>query len=346
MGFAGNAGGFLQGFNSTFFPLLNQKLQQQREDKKATAQAEKEEKERQDKMRYDLQMAYLKGDIDMQPGGQQIASPNANLSLLPNFAPLNKSVDVPVPTGGIQVPGMNMYAVPVKGNTLTPEQIPSFSQQFNQPGTDLNFEPGKRPGTYNLPKIGIKTAVEEKTNKPFDPTSATGLNTTTTLRKEYNDIVKDFRTVREKYKGMETTYQNAMKLGDSKSRQFADQAMIIGLNKLLDPSSVVRESEYARTPEGLSAFNRMSGYLEKLQKGGAGLTNADRADLMETAKMLYQSAEATYMEQRDNYSNIAKQYGVPAELVLGEDLSLNKKKAKDVQQELLNGQDDDSRFWR
>ena len=55
---------------------------------------------------------------------------------------------------------------------------------------------------------------------------------------------------------------------------------------MTDPTSVVRESEYARTPENVPIINRMFGAIDKLKSGGAGLTNADREALVIGAKIV------------------------------------------------------------
>ena len=48
------------------------------------------------------------------------------------------------------------------------------------------------------------------------------------------------------------------------------QAILISFNKMLDPTSVVRESEYARSATGQSALETMRGFVDKLKEGGAG----------------------------------------------------------------------------
>lgn len=50
------------------------------------------------------------------------------------------------------------------------------------------------------------------------------------------------------------------------------QAILISFNKMLDPTSVVRESEYARSATGQSALETMRGFVDKLKEGGAGVT--------------------------------------------------------------------------
>lgn len=65
-----------------------------------------------------------------------------------------------------------------------------------------------------------------------------------------------------------------------------DQALITIFNKITDPNSVVRESEYARTPQGAGLITSFIGQIERIIQGGAGLTNRDRTELMTTAEAI------------------------------------------------------------
>jgi hypothetical protein len=56
----------------------------------------------------------------------------------------------------------------------------------------------------------------------------------------------------------------------------------------MDPGSVVRESEFARTPQGLSLVERFSGYKEKIKEGGVGLTDAARQEIIDISRQLQQ----------------------------------------------------------
>ena len=70
------------------------------------------------------------------------------------------------------------------------------------------------------------------------------------------------------------------------SKQALDQALITGFNKMLDPGSVVREGEYARTPEGIALVNRFQGMIQKITSGGVEMTDQDRETLVNTAKLI------------------------------------------------------------
>jgi hypothetical protein len=59
---------------------------------------------------------------------------------------------------------------------------------------------------------------------------------------------------------------SADKKNNKKSLNAASQTIVTAFNKILDPTSVVRESEYARTPEGQSYLERLQGKYEQLMK--------------------------------------------------------------------------------
>lgn len=164
---------------------------------------------------------------------------------------------------------------------------------------------------------------KEKQKSEFD-----SLGRATVLRKEFmgSPVVKNFGTIARSFKTMKEGYLEAQEIlkggGDEKSLVAADQALIVTLNKALDPGSVVRESEYARTPEGIGLIKQLQGRLEKVGKGGAGITNSDRKAIFDMGTRLIKAAQSDYKLQRSNYGSLASEYKVNSNLVLGNDLSL------------------------
>ena len=144
------------------------------------------------------------------------------------------------------------------------------------------------------------------------------LNLASSLRKEFNAdaTYKNYKTIKRSAEGLEAAYQLATS-PDTKSRIAADQALGVLFQKMLDPTSVVRESEYARTPEGASFLNRLSSFAPQLQKGGLRLKDEDRMALVEQAKKLLESAQQDLELHIERYSEIARQYGVAPQLVVG-----------------------------
>lgn len=140
------------------------------------------------------------------------------------------------------------------------------------------------------------------------------------LRKEFNamDDVQNFLKVRTQYQDMYTALQVGKETGNYLP---VDQTLITTFNKILDPQSVVRESEYARTPENMSLINRIYGNMQSYVTGGAKLTDSDRQALVRMVKEVTQNRMNAYVSQRQNYGSIAGQSRVPQELVLGQDFS-------------------------
>jgi len=99
--------------------------------------------------------------------------------------------------------------------------------------------------------------------------------------------IKDYKEMRQKYESMAEVYKN---VPIRKMYSTTDQAMITLFNKLTDVDSVVRESEYARTAEGLPLSQRLNALLRKWSKGGA-ITNEGLEDIMQTATLLVKGSQ-------------------------------------------------------
>ena len=138
----------------------------------------------------------------------------------------------------------------------------------------------------------------------------------TTLRKEFLDRpeVKDFIEIDQKVKAMDSLLDKA-KTGDMKSLASIDQGIITIFNKVLDPDSVVRESEYARTPQNAPMLNAISGAIQKVQKGGAGLTLQDREALIIGAKIIAESNGQKFNQTLGEYEGLADAYQMDKDVV-------------------------------
>jgi hypothetical protein len=111
-----------------------------------------------------------------------------------------------------------------------------------------------------------------------------------------------FRTVANQLNG---AIQNANILfkqpKDQRNYQSFDQNLIVAFNKMIDPSSVVMVSEFDRTGRGQSLVNTAQGLATKIERGGAGLTDETRIDLINTMKELSKVYEAPFMKTYDFY---------------------------------------------
>jgi hypothetical protein len=135
------------------------------------------------------------------------------------------------------------------------------------------------------------------------------------MRKEFTSLpeVKSHVEISSQIQRLEKAMAENARGG---SKVAVDQALITILNKMLDPSSVVRESEYARTPGDLAFLNRMRGKLEKLKTGGAGLTDEDRTAIANMARNFSDVSQAMYGEQEAYYTDLASRYGYNPENVV------------------------------
>lgn len=145
------------------------------------------------------------------------------------------------------------------------------------------------------------------------------LTRATTLRKEFqaHPVYKSFQTIERSEKSMKVAYEKSVADKTTKSRIASDQALGVLFQKLLDPTSVVRESEYARTPEGAGIMSRIKSVLPRLARGGLGISDEDRKELYEMAEALLVVAKEQMNKHIKNYIGFAQGYDVDPKLVLG-----------------------------
>ena len=96
------------------------------------------------------------------------------------------------------------------------------------------------------------------------------------------------------------------------------QAIITTFNKILDPTSVVRETEYARSAHGVSLLQRMEGYRERLSKGGAGIPKAQLQEMVNTAAEFLKRTKTSNAGVRRRLALTADRYSIPHELVFSD----------------------------
>jgi len=158
----------------------------------------------------------------------------------------------------------------------------------------------------------VEPKIEKQTTTIITPgqtaTIAHGIRT----EMRNNPVIKDFQDLVQKHNGMEEAYKASQ---TTKNFVAVDQALITFFNKATDPSSVVRESEYARTPENLSLINRVKGKANKILEGGAGLTSDERKALRDMMQSFYKIYEKEYKFTVNNYKRMAKESGINPDLV-------------------------------
>jgi hypothetical protein len=125
------------------------------------------------------------------------------------------------------------------------------------------------------------------------------------LRKEFNSapIVKEFDEIRKQMGRLEA----AVRVGKTPGNLVAtDQALVNILNKMIDPVSVVREGEYARTIQNSALLSRAVGKMDQIMAGGAGFTDVERNAIINLARSFYSAAEELYAGHASEYRGLAE----------------------------------------
>jgi hypothetical protein len=94
------------------------------------------------------------------------------------------------------------------------------------------------------------------------------------------------------------------------------QAVLVVFQKILDPTSVVRESEYARSAQGQSLMAQIEGKIEQLSKGGAGVPLSELEKYAALGHKMVEASSTDYISDvRKRIERTASYYNIPTELV-------------------------------
>lgn len=130
-------------------------------------------------------------------------------------------------------------------------------------------------------------------------------------------VVKEFTEIRTQFDRMRNAIEEVKTGGPLTA---VDQTLINTFNRILDPESVVREAEYARTAQDQSVYNYLKGKFDpktgRLALGGAGLTPETREAMIRMAERFYNASQQNYGTAIGEFSKIAQASGLDPELVL------------------------------
>lgn len=132
--------------------------------------------------------------------------------------------------------------------------------------------------------------------------------TATTLRKEFDTLSAPYRTIRD-------SYSRVLAAADDPSAA-GDLAIIFNYMKILDPGSVVRESEFATAENAAGVPDKIRNLWNKALTGERITYN--RKDFINTAKKLYQSQEKIHKGLIKRYEGLSKRWDIAPEDVITE----------------------------
>ena len=138
--------------------------------------------------------------------------------------------------------------------------------------------------------IDEKKEIEEKEKKKIERQDK--------LRKEFEqrDVVKNFKKVRIGFGKLEASLNLASKTGD--------MAGVFELMKSLDPTSVVRESEYRTAAEAGSLWQTFKAKISNME-GKGRFTPKQRQEVLEAGNALARVWEKSYEDDIVDFSKVA-----------------------------------------
>jgi hypothetical protein len=129
------------------------------------------------------------------------------------------------------------------------------------------------------------------------------------LRDEFNAQSKDFISVGDNFNNVRAAAQDPSAAGDI--------SMIFAYMKMLDPNSVVRETEYATAQNAAGIPDRVQNLWNRALDGER-LNPAQRADFIAQAKKVYEVRKKRNEGVVKRYSEMAKRNGVDPQDVIGD----------------------------
>ena len=154
---------------------------------------------------------------------------------------------------------------------------------FNKPAARLTAsemaEVNKALLTFGGEKAGAVTTGRGEAAAAIPLNTQQRIQAATDLAGQWTKATADRDKMRQQYSLMQTGLSrvDADPIGGS-------QAVLVTFQKILDPPSVVRESEYARSSQGLAAKDWLQGMYDRYSKGGAGVPKPVLAEMVKTAQ--------------------------------------------------------------
>ena len=168
---------------------------------------------------------------------------------------------------------------------------------------------GLRDKEINLKeKLAKDKASAKVLENKNNPNKNFGLKLSTSLRKEYQSrpIVKDFNIIK-------TSYEN-VRIMAAKPSAAGDISLIFNYMRMLDPTSTVRETEYATAAQAGGIPDKIVGQYNTLISGQR-LSVGMRADFVSKSKALMDTKKGQLLEVQKEFDFLAKNSKVDSNLV-------------------------------
>lgn len=125
--------------------------------------------------------------------------------------------------------------------------------------------------------------------------------------KQDSEII-NFKTIRDGY--------NKILSGASQNNGPGSMAVIFGYMKMLDPSSTVREGEYATAANAGTIPQAVTNLWNQYIQTGNKLSPELTQQFVNQAKQIYEAQKKPYQARVNFYSKTAEQFGIPKDMIL------------------------------
>jgi hypothetical protein len=259
-------------------------------------------------------MAALMKTLNAQGAGGQALAPQLMSSMFKEETPLI------LPEGGTAINRLGKViarGTPKEDKPPVSYQEYKLAQQDGFKGTYQEYQDldanRKRPVT----NINVEAAKDQKT---FD--NIVG------IKKAFNQepIYKAYQEIQSAY--------GQINEGIKAKSPAGDLVTATKFMKLLDPTSVVRESELALAMKAGGALDRLENYVENVAKG-TKLTPKQRDDFHNLANKFNNLAVQQYNSKRNEWADVAKSHNLNPNLAVGNEANLEFKSGVNPNNPLL-----------
>lgn len=153
---------------------------------------------------------------------------------------------------------------------------------------------------FKTQELGLKIAKLNQVKKP-DPQKL--FDNTQDLRKEYTALSKDFLKVRDAFGRIESITSSPDQSG------IDDTGLIFSFMKMLDPSSTVRESEFATVENAGSVPQTVIQAFNKA-KSGEKLAPEIRQQIISQARRLFKQQNGQHVKLTESFEVLAEKAGL------------------------------------
>lgn len=203
---------------------------------------------------------------------------------------------------------VNPFAMDTKTNygKVTPTNLGGVEALLNPAGQTVGALPRSQS-----PESVASNAVAIRGQNMTDA-RARDLNDNTRMsatQKGETDLRKEFEGLPE-VKNYKMAYPAFASVKDAATRNTpqADINLVYGIAKIFDPTSVVREGEYATVANSPNIPDRIKGMVQYVQ-GGGKLAPEVKAKFVKEAESRVKSYEAEVNKAKSSYGGMVKQYG-------------------------------------